>query len=183
MNIFKEVKISSFTGDLFSIIVGLILLLNPKASANFILNIIGIGFLMFGIYKIATYYFLYSGQGNDSIYFMHRYDLQSGLGYLLISVLLIIFKDFFISLLPMVLGLSVTLMSLNKLVTAYRLRKLNYDGSLYILLSLIGIVLGIFIILNPLRLTKLFFRVVGAVLIYNGLSDILAYYYIREKYR
>ena len=180
MNIFKEVKLSSFGSDLFSIIVGLILVINPQASASFILNIVGIGFLLFGIYKLACYYMLKS---RDNIYANHNYDLQSGLGYILIGLSLMVFKNFFISLLPMVLGLSVILMSLGKINAAYQLHKLNFNSNVYLLLSLIGLVLGIFIIFNPLRLTKLFFRVVGLCLIYNGASDIWAYYYITKKFR
>ena len=180
MNLFREVKISSFVLDIFSIIVGIILFADPQASASFVLNIIGIGFVIFGAYKILSYHLLYS---RDHIYYYHHYDRQSGLGYILIGLMLIIAKRFFISLLPIVLGLTVTLMSINKLITARNLKKYNYDGNLYILLSLIGIVLGVFIICNPLRLTKLFFRVVGIALIYNGLSDLLAYMYIKNKYR
>jgi uncharacterized membrane protein HdeD (DUF308 family) len=63
----------------------------------------------------------------------------------------------------------VVVSALSSLGQAAQMRRSGWDGSLAMVLSIAGIILGVLIILNPFSTIKTLARIIGIVMIYQGI--------------
>jgi uncharacterized membrane protein HdeD (DUF308 family) len=83
----------------------------------------------------------------------------------------------FASFIPLVVGMMLIIGSINKFQTAYDLKKLDSGASVKVLiLAILTIVFGIILVFNPFASVTLFIRIIGALLIFDGLSNLYSIY-------
>jgi uncharacterized membrane protein HdeD (DUF308 family) len=175
----KQVKWSSVLSSVAFIIVGILMIIYPNVSAAVVAYIIGIGFTVFGLINIAAYFLL---DIHDTLY---RNDFVIGLMALIFGVAVIVKKDLIADLIPLIMGLIIMTSGFTKLQRAVISKRIGYsDSKVYIILSLISIIFGIVVIffLNGESMANILFIVIGAGLIYCGLSDLFANFFLAAKF-
>ena len=96
--------------------------------------------------------------------------LFAGLG-----IFFLLRSDVVLSFLPVVIGIYIVIDALLNLKRAQELYRMGYvRWWITLVTSLISAALGILILWNPLFLSDFIFRMVGIVLIYTGVSDLVA---------
>jgi uncharacterized membrane protein HdeD (DUF308 family) len=175
----KQVKWESVLSSAALIVIGLLMIIYPNVSANVVAKVIGVGFVVFGIINIIAYFFL---DINDVLY---RNDFVIGLLSLIFGVAVIVKQDLIMDLIPLILGLVILTSGFAKLQRAVISKRIGYsNSSIYIILALISIVLGIVVIffLNGSNMASILFIVIGAGLIYCGASDLFANFFLAAKF-
>ena len=80
--------------------------------------------------------------------------------------------DTIIKAIPMIVGILIVIHGLHNAVQAIDLKKMQYDNWwVALLFSILTVALGIVLICNPFTVVDTVVRLIGAFLIYDGLSD------------
>ncbi len=176
MKILKEIKWNTIVTSVVYIALGIVLLFMPTTSLYIILNIIGIGTAVAGLLSLIRYF---TFDANESFY---RNDFLLGLIGVAIGLLIFLRKDIFASLIPFLLGIAIMFSGFVKLQDSIDAKRMGYQNSVvYIVLSLINIVVGIVVILNPFKTSELLFMIIGAGLMYSGISDLVSTVYLSRR--
>jgi uncharacterized membrane protein HdeD (DUF308 family) len=161
----KTIKNTYVGVSLVSVVLGLILVLKPELSATIISYIIGGCFVFYGALHIFTYVLV----KNDSFY---QYDLAKGIIAECIGAFLILKPTFIVSILPTILGLAILVNGIFGLQSAMNMLRNSKSRWLTVFIpSIVTIVLGILIVTNPFHWAKNLLIVLGAFLIWNGVSN------------
>lgn len=153
------------------VVLGLVMLLIPVAVSDFICYIIGSLFLVIGIAGIFSY-IKTRGTGFGS-----NVTLVISIIFAALGVYILCNPVSFASFIPLVVGIMLIVDSVNKFQSAFELKKLNYkDWWQMLIVGLVIVILGGVLIFNPFKTVELFIRVIGALLIFDGLSNLFTIY-------
>lgn len=172
----KSIKNTYLGVSIVSILLGLFLVIKPEISLNIISYIIGGAFVFYGVVHVATYLLV----KNESLY---QYDLAKGLITAGIGAFFIFRPELIVSTLPFVLGLAILVNGVFSLQSAINMVR-NTKGKSWIAVlipAIVTVVLGILIIVNPFSWAKALLIIIGAGLIWNGLSNLLTNICISKK--
>lgn len=150
-----------------AILLGLVLLIWPNMAVSVILNAIGIFCIVLGTIDVIRYFLL------DERAAIVSNDLAIGLSWIACGVLVIALKGLLISILPFFFGLVVLIGGLVKVQGALcfkRMRAARWYVEL--ICSVVSIVLGVLILLNPFSTGLLLMRFIGGALVLEGISDL-----------
>ena len=101
--------------------------------------------------------------------------LDGGLGGLMAvaGLVLLIWPGLLVNLIPVAGGIGILVHGVTNLFKALELKKAGYSAWVTpLVLAVLSILGGIFILSNPMGMIKSIFRVIGIVLIYNGLTSL-----------
>lgn len=178
MKFMKNVKWTNIILAAASIAAGLLLLVYPSASADFICTIIGIVLIIWGVVRIAAYFMM---DVRDTLF---RNDFASGIVLVLLGILVIHFKSVFEQIVPFLLSIAIIASGFQKLQDGIDAKRLGSSGSWsYLILALISIVFGLIIMFNLKGSTKLMYQIIGAALLYSGATDLYFSIYLSGKIR
>lgn len=128
---------------------GILLFLMPEDSMKTVCFIFGIFLIIYAAVHLIMYFF-----GNRSDPFQ-RFDLVIGIVALVGGVFVLIKWKFIMAILPIALGIFILISSLTSLTTALDLKRNGYPRWWIVLFfSLIAVVLGGILIINPFSLAK-----------------------------
>lgn len=176
----KKIKWGNLLSGALMLAAGILLVIYPETSADIVLNVVGIGSMIYGVIEIIVYFTL---NAND---FLKRDDLVIGMLCLLIGLLFIFKKDLVKDILPIALGLMILISGLSKVQAAVVAKRIGYEASLsYLLLGVISIVFGLVIMfgLSGDTAAKTLFTVIGIGLIFSGASDLFVSLFLSGKYK
>lgn len=165
-NMYKRMIIYSLLTSLFTIIMGIVLLLLPNATNKVVGIIVGIIFLIEGINSVYKYFHREGAK-------LYNLNLIFGVLYALLGVVIILYPFTVVEFVTVCLGIYMIINGASKVNYALWLKRGNEESWLITLATgiLIAIV-GILVIFNPfasLTLTKL----AGAFLIITGILDFM----------
>lgn len=165
-NMYKRMIIYSILTALFTIIMGIVLLLLPNATNKVVGIIVGIIFLIEGINSVYKYFHREGAK-------LYNLNLVFGVLYALLGVVIILYPFTVVEFVTVCLGIYMIINGASKVNYALWLKKGNEESWLITLATgiLIAIV-GVLVIFNPfasLTLTKL----AGAFLIITGILDFM----------
>ena len=165
-NMYKRMIIYSLLTALFTIIMGIVLLLLPNATNKVVGIIVGIIFLIEGINSVYKYFHREGAK-------LYNLNLIFGVLYALLGVVIILYPFTVVEFVTVCLGIYMIINGASKVNYALWLKRGNEESWLITLATgiLIAIV-GILVIFNPfasLTLTKL----AGAFLIITGILDFM----------
>ena len=165
-NMYKGMIIYSLLTALFTIIMGIVLLLLPNATNKVVGIIVGIIFLIEGINSVYKYFHREGAK-------LYNLNLIFGVLYALLGVVIILYPFTVVEFVTVCLGIYMIINGASKVNYALWLKRGNEESWLITLATgiLIAIV-GILVIFNPfasLTLTKL----AGAFLIITGILDFM----------
>lgn len=165
-NMYKRMIIYSLLTALFTIIMGIVLLLLPNATNKVVGIIVGIIFLIEGINSVYKYFHREGAK-------LYNLNLVFGVLYALLGVVIILYPFTVVEFVTVCLGIYMIINGASKVNYALWLKRGNEESWLITLATgiLIAIV-GVLVIFNPfasLTLTKL----AGAFLIITGILDFM----------
>lgn len=158
-------KIVSIAMHLLLAVLGVLLFMNPLASMAIAIRVTGVAFLLAGVSAIVMYFFKDQRAGFDV------FQCIGGGVFVVIALVLLTNPGFVISIFPILTGVIIAVygvLSVGQTLTYKKIEAKGWEVSLA--LSIITICIGIIIFINPYRSAAIALRLVGAVMVYSGVS-------------
>ena len=166
MNYIKSLKVNDSLSAVICVILGIVLLVWPGQSTQVVCMILGIVLGGFGIIQIVLYL------ATQEKTMVSHSMMMLGIVLAVIGGWIVLKPDTIIKAIPMIVGILIVIHGLHNAVQAVDLKKMQYDNWwVALLLSLLTIALGVVLICNPFTVVDTVVRLIGAFLIYDGLSD------------
>ena len=179
MNYIKSLKVNYSLSALICAVLGVVLLVWPGQSTQIVCIVLGAVLGIFGIVQIIIYLVT-----QEKTMVSHSM-MMFGIVLAVIGGWIVLKPDSIIKAIPMIVGILIVIHGLHNAVQAIDLKKMNYSNWwVALLLSILTIALGAVLICNPFTVMDTVVRVIGAFLIYDGLSDmwILSRMFKTRKY-
>lgn len=170
---------SSIFRSMCALLVGLLLLFNAQQMPVLIVRLIGVLFLLPGIFVVAAYLY---GRLNVNAIVRPTFPLVS-IGSILFGVYLEIYPDIFVSYLLFIMGFLLLLAGLNQLLGMFTNRKVSPFSWLLMLMPLLLIASGAYCVTHTSEAAGTLFQILGATCIYYGLSDLFLTLRAKHYYR
>ena len=163
----KHFKWQSMIAAVLYLIVGLLLLFYPQSIAVLICNLVGAGMIVYGAVLIISYFMM---DLQDSLF---RNDFVFGIVWILLGILVIKEKSVFQAMIPFIMGIMIISSGFLKLQDGIDAIRMGYPKSwVYLIMAAISIVLGLVILFNLISANALLYQIIGAGLVYCGISDL-----------
>lgn len=166
-NILKKTKLNLILASILTVIIGLILVLNPVNATVFICRTVGIILLATGLF-ITGSYFLNIGQnvGGSS--------LIAGLIELALGIWISLRPDSFVQFLTVILGFIMLVHSFVMLQSAIEIKLFGIKRWwLLLITALLTLILGMIIIISPFATIAVTMTIAGISLIADGIIGII----------
>lgn len=150
-----------------TLIFGLLLLICPQLLTDLVFNICGTILCIFGAFNILRYF------TRRDPYAGFNWELCLGLVLLTGGIVLIVFKNALLSLLPLLFGLALLFGGIVKIQAAMNMRRMMYARWHFTMIAAgISTALGILIIVNPFGTLLTLLRVIGGALVIEAVQDL-----------
>ena len=161
--------------SIFSIALGLVLILWPEAAIHYLVMTIGVLFMIPGIISLINYLTRDKSAGAYSAMFP-----IDGVGSLLLGGWLMLMPGFFVNILMYVLGAVLVIAGIQQWAVLLRARRWGRVAfSFYILPTLI-LLTGVMIICNPAAIAANTFIIFGVAILIYGANELLNWYKFRK---
>ncbi|MGN1188196.1 MAG: HdeD family acid-resistance protein [Lachnospiraceae bacterium] len=176
MNLFDKIRKDVVLSSIIYLVLGLILLFRPGTALVTIVDVLAIMTAVMGVIRLVTYFARKDAIADGA--------LIKGILYLILAAVLYFGAGFIISIVPIIMGVLVIISGIVKLQEAMDMMKVRVSGYVpMLLISILSLVFGVVILLNPFATAELLFRIIGIALIYNAVSDLLTVFYFSKKTR
>ncbi len=157
-----------FTGIVL-IILGGFLLFRPETTLHFVIRLFGILLLVVGGVTILAYLFRRNSPETTS------FSIAIGILEVLGGIILLVKQDFFVGIVPMVAGIIMMMGGIVSLYHAFTIRQYEYSlKKPSIASSLVTLILGLVILLNPVFISKIIVQLIGIGLLIEGATLLLS---------
>lgn len=160
---------------LAAVLIGFVLTVWPGMASSVVICGIGAVGIVIGILHAVHYMMLDARQSVVS------YDMGLGLVWIVGGILVIVLKNFLLSLLPVFFGLVILLGGIAKLQFTLNMKRMGLRRW-YVELAgaVLSIVLGTLILTNPFSTAMLLMRVIGISLLIEGVQDLASCYAFKK---
>ena len=166
MNYIKSLKVNYSLSAVICVILGIVLLVWPGQSTQVVCMVLGIVLGGFGLIQIILYL-----ATKEKTMVSHSM-MMLGVVLAVIGGWIVLKPETIIKAVPMIVGILIVIHGFHNAVQAIDLKKLQYDNWwVALLLSLLTVALGVVLICNPFTIVDTVVRIIGAFLVYDGLSD------------
>lgn len=172
----KSIKWSSILVSICYIVAGIFFFADANLTKDIICTWIGYGLLGVGAILIVSYFIRPKHES------FLRNEFRDGLIIITIGLMPLIRKDLFIEIVYIAIAVVIMISGYKKLqdcVDSYRLGIKN--GLVYFILSAISIILGLIILLDPTIQVRPLHNLIGAGLLYSGVSDLISTIFLSSK--
>ena len=159
-------KLSAVISAIVMLAAGVLLFLYPGKSLIIAARILGGAVLLYGLVG-AVGYLLASPDDRSYVKLIL---------YLLIGIVgaaILISPGFIIDIFPILTGILIVISGLDTIVTGFSLKRAGGSMTLLLVLGLVTLALGALIIANPFKVQATLVRIIGAVLVYSGVVDLI----------
>lgn len=165
----KSVKWNLILAALAYVVLGVVLLAWPDTTGNVLCTLLGILLMGYGIFQIIGFFTRGDeGWGSGAVY------LLAGLCAVALGVFALSSPEKVLAILPVALGAVVVVDSCISLKRAFQLKELGMERWwIAALLAVVTLLFGLVVMFNPFQSALLVIRIVGGVLIYQGISDLV----------
>lgn len=166
MNYIKSLKVNYSLSAVICVILGIVLLVWPGQSTQVVCMVLGIVLGGFGLIQIILYL-----ATKEKTMVSHSM-MMLGVVLAVIGGWIVLKPETIIKAVPMIVGILIVIHGFHNAVQAIGLKKMQYDNWwVALLLSLLTVALGVVLICNPFTIVDTVVRIIGAFLVYDGLSD------------
>ena len=167
MSLLKQLKWNLILLAVIFIALGIVLILWPGATMKTICYLLAAMLLALGVASLINYL------RKDISGIIYRYDLVVGLCAILGGILGIVKVDKLTDLIPAVLGFLVTMSGILKMQNSVDMLRLGH-GTWHVAfaMSIINIVAGIVLLMNPFEAAQILIMCLGIALVYSGITDL-----------
>ena len=171
----RKFNIRSIITSVVLILLGIAIITNPNAILSIIVKIIGIGIVLDGFWHI--FQFVNESWEEKAI----SIKLVQGLGEIFLGIMAIIHSVWVISVLYIIIGLWIAMESILKLQMCILLKNEIINKKIPLIISILGMIIGIFIIANPLIASKYINIMMGVTIIVAELPNLIESIYLAIK--
>lgn len=169
----RDLRSSSVLPALLCLVYGIVLIIWPDISSNFICYAIGAAIMLVGIIFVIRYI------RKDLVRDFYRKDLVIGLIAISLGLVALLRVELIKGLIPTILGFVVLFSGIVKLQNAIDMFRMQYKYWFVILIfALLNVGFGILLIMEPIWIVDVVFVLIGCGLVYSGLSDLLTLYFV-----
>lgn len=166
-NFLKKFKANDLLSSLIFVVIGLVLLIWPGTSTQVVCMVLGGVLLAYGIIQIVLYLFA----KEKTLY--HQGMLILGIILSVIGAWILLKPEMIIAAVPVIMGIIIVMHGLHNVVQGLQLKGMDYEKWwIAFALGIVTVVLGSILIYNPFSVVNTVVRVIGAFLIYDGISRI-----------
>ncbi len=167
MKFIKEIKISFIITSIVSILLGVFFVAFPATVQNVIAVILGIILTVLGVVWVITFFRTPGWTFGASFY------LFFGAIFIGMGLWMAINPTFFNKIVVSIIGILIIINSFMALAQSISLRKVGYiRWWLPFLFACVAILLGALVVSYPLIFGSFAMQIIGAILIYNGISNL-----------
>lgn len=166
MNYIKSLKVNYSLSAVICVILGIVLLVWPGQSTQVVCMVLGIVLGGFGFIQIILYL-----ATKEKTMVSHSM-MMLGVVLAVIGGWIVLKPETIIKAVPMIVGILIVIHGFHNAVQAIDLKKMQYDNWwVALLLSLLTVALGVVLICKPFTFVDTVVQIIGAFLVYDGLSD------------
>lgn len=175
MQLLKQLKWNLIALSVAFIALGVVLIVYPVEVMRTACYIVAALLIIIGVISLINYLH------KDITGILYRYDLVVGLSTILGGILVIIKIDQLTALIPVLLGFLVTISGILKIQNSVDMLRLG-NGTWHVAfaLAIVNIIFGIVLLIDPFG-GELLVTLLGAGLIYSGLTDLFVTIAISKK--
>lgn len=178
MKIFKEMKWDALLAGLLYIVLGIVALVIPETMERILGYLIGVVLIVWGAVSMISYLL------RDAHQNYYHNDFLHGLIGIAAGILVLSQVKLIISLIPVLLGILILISGCSKLQDVIDMKRMEYGNWIAMLVfAVINVSLGILLVCNPFQSALLLFRLLGAGLIFSGVTDCAITVYFAGKIR
>ena len=171
----KRYEKSSIITSILMLIVSILLILMPETILNSIVVLLGIAALLDGILHSISYII------TDKEMKAFSNELFFGILEIMTGGLLFLFKANIINIFPVIIGIWIIIAGVTKFQLAFNLRGIDSKWIVVLLSSIISIILGILIILNPFSTVMTITVISGIILLITEICNLIESAYLLIK--
>ncbi len=171
----KEMKWNMILSAALYMVLGLILLIFPATTARTICYLIAGIAIVTGLVNLVVYF------ARNITRNYYRNDFVTGLMLMVLGIFVIYKVDLVIALVPFIIGLCIIVSGLFKLQGALDVQRMGGNAVLILGLAVVNVVIGILMVINPFDSAMLLYRLLGAGLLFSGLTDLASTLYLSSK--
>lgn len=171
----KEMKWNMLLSAALYMVLGLILLILPATTARTICYMIAGIAIVTGLVNLVVYF------TRNITRNYYRNDFVMGLMLMVLGFFVIYRVDLVISLVPFIIGLCIIVSGLFKLQGALDVQRMGGNAVVILGVAVINVVVGILMVINPFDSALLLYRLLGAGLLFSGLTDLASTLYLSRK--
>lgn len=171
----KEMKWNMLMSAALYIVLGLILLIFPATTARTICYMVAGIAIVTGLVNLVVYF------TRNITRNYYRNDFVTGLLLMVLGIFVIYRVDLVIALVPFIIGLCIIVSGLFKLQGALDVQRMGGNAALILGVAVINVVIGILMMINPFESALLLYRLLGAGLLFSGMTDMASTLYLSSK--
>lgn len=171
----KRFNIRSIIISIVLILLGVAIIANPNAILSVVVKILGIGVILDGAWHILQFINETTEEKALSI------KLVQGLGEIFLGIMAMSYSSWVISVIYIIIGLWITMENILKIQMNVLLKNVFSNRLAPLLISIIGMLIGIFIIANPLIASEYINIMIGITMIIAELLNLIESIYLAIK--
>lgn len=171
----KEMKWNMLMSAALYIVLGLILLIFPATTARTICYMVAGIAIVTGLVNLVVYF------TRNITRNYYRNDFVTGLLLMVLGIFVIYRVDLVIALVPFIIGMCIIVSGLFKLQGALDVQRMGGNAALILGVAVINVVIGILMMINPFESALLLYRLLGAGLLFSGMTDLASTLYLSSK--
>ena len=175
MDEIKKFNIRTIITSIVLIILGIAIIANPSAILSVVVKIIGAGIILDGAWHVVQFLKLTTEEKALSI------KLVQGIGEIFVGIMAMTYSKWVISFVYIVIGLWIALENILKLQMNVLLHDIFSNRLVPLIISILGILIGIFIMSNPLIASEYVNIMIGITMIIAELLNLIESIYIAIK--
>ncbi len=162
----KSIRNSLILTSLLYVLLGLVLLLKPGFSLGFACLLIGAVTLIYGVVRIVSYF-----RGGPTA---DKFDLVLGILLVLLGLFLLIWIQFLVALIPLVLGIYILVDSVGSLKKSLDMKSLGFQRWwVSFLVAAVLAICGLVMIFNPFATVESLVMFVGLGFLFDGVYTLV----------
>ena len=166
LDVLKSIKVNILGSAALCIILGIVLVVYPNTSMTIVCRAVGVIVLITGLGMVVSYL------RSETKGFFAKLGLIFGSILVVVGGFLVLRPLGLIAIIPIIFGILFIYHGLANMRQALELRQYKDKGWwLPVLIAATTIILGVFIINNPFKTIDVVMRIIGACLIYDGLTN------------
>ena len=150
-----------------SIVLGIIMLLNPTGVARFAVTAVGVVLLVLGIATFIGY--IRNGDAGSQV------DLFTSIIEIVFGIVLLMWPDMFVNWLVVIIGAFILVAGVGDLSDASIALRIGAPFATgKMVLAVLTIVLGFLVIVSPFAFVNMAFTIAGVCLLVNGVTELIS---------
>ncbi|SFA88925.1 Uncharacterized membrane protein HdeD, DUF308 family [Acetitomaculum ruminis DSM 5522] len=163
-------KVSSVTLSVLSVLLGIVVFVYPGATLRIVAQMLGIGILALGLSTMIPQLL---DKENTKMPMVSAGVLATIAGIFIIAK-----PGFIVSIIPFIVGVVILVNGIINLRTALVYKDSLSDKTSYsMILAILTVIGGIAIIFNAFLAASFILQIIGAVLVYNGVSNLIVMFW------